>query len=58
MLSKVVKNMAQVIIHQISKFQGDSLNPIGDVRGHTDTQTHRGITRFNNIDIQNKTTIT
>ena len=48
MLSKVVKNMAQVIIHQILEFQGDSLNPIGGVRGHTDTQTHRGVTMFNN----------
>ena len=40
MLSKIVINMTQVILHHIPKFQGGSLNPLGGVRGRTDTHTH------------------
>ena len=41
MLSKIVINMTQVILHHIPKFQGGSLNPLGGVRGRTDTHTDR-----------------
>ena len=40
MLSKIVVNMTQRIRHHMPEFQGDSLNPLGGVRGRTDTQTH------------------
>ena len=48
------KDMTHNILHQIPKFHKDSPKRLGGVRGHThrhtDTQTHRGVTGFNNID--------
>ena len=31
--------MAQVILHHMPNFQGDSLNPLGGVRGRKDRHT-------------------
>ena len=32
--------MAQVILHHMPNSQGDSLNPLGGVRGRKDRHTH------------------
>ena len=46
--------MARFILHHMVRFGGDRMIPLGGVRGRTDrqtdTQTHRGVTSFNNID--------
>ena len=43
--------MARVIPDHMVRFGGGRMIPLGGVRGHTDRQTHRGATSFNNIDI-------